>query len=53
LRFAESIPPYGYDDTRRQNKTGGEASDDALSYMDEKDPSKVRQWFGSVGPIQF
>jgi hypothetical protein len=22
-------------------------------YMDEKDPSKVRRWFGSVGPIQF
>lgn len=22
-------------------------------YMDERDPSKVRQWFGSVGPIQF
>jgi hypothetical protein len=22
-------------------------------YMDEKDSSKVRRWFGSVGPIQF
>ncbi len=22
-------------------------------YMDERDPSKVRSWFGSVGPIQF
>ena len=22
-------------------------------YMDERDPSKVRHWFGSVGPIQF
>jgi hypothetical protein len=22
-------------------------------YMDEKEPSKVRKWFGSVGPIQF
>ena len=22
-------------------------------YMDEKDPSKVRHWFGSVGPTQF
>ena len=24
-----------------------------LFYMDEKDPSKVRRWFGAVGPIQF
>jgi len=22
-------------------------------YMDEKDPTKVRRWFGAVGPIQF
>ena len=22
-------------------------------YMDEKDPSKVRRWFGAVGPVQF
>src|SRR5215471_17617562 len=22
-------------------------------YMDQKDPSRVRRWFGSVGPIQF
>jgi hypothetical protein len=22
-------------------------------YMDEQDPSKVRRWIGSVGPIQF
>ena len=22
-------------------------------HMDEKDPSKVRQWFGAVGPVQF
>jgi hypothetical protein len=22
-------------------------------YMDERDPSKVRNWFGSVGPVQF
>ena len=22
-------------------------------YMDERDPSKVRRWVGSVGPIQF
>ena len=22
-------------------------------YMDEHEPSKVRRWFGSVGPIQF
>jgi hypothetical protein len=22
-------------------------------YMDEKDQSKVRRWFGAVGPIQF
>ncbi len=22
-------------------------------HMDERDPSKVRQWFGAVGPVQF
>ena len=22
-------------------------------YMDEKDPTKVRSWFGSVGPVAF
>ncbi|WP_446742533.1 nuclear transport factor 2 family protein [Silvibacterium acidisoli] len=22
-------------------------------YMDERDPSKVRAWYGSVGPVQF
>lgn len=22
-------------------------------YMDKRDPSKVRQWIGSVGPVQF
>jgi len=22
-------------------------------YMDEADPSKVRSWIGSVGPVQF
>jgi hypothetical protein len=22
-------------------------------YMDETDPSKVRSWVGSVGPVQF
>jgi hypothetical protein len=22
-------------------------------YMDEADPTKVRHWFGSVGPIRF
>lgn len=22
-------------------------------YMDEADPSKVRAWYGSVGPIEF
>jgi hypothetical protein len=22
-------------------------------YMDESDPSKVRAWYGSVGPVEF